>query len=593
MDIKSKYNKDTYIGYLKIKKGGMKIVSGEIDNSIISKRDDIINHLKNVLSGGKKLKEKYLKKYFKALGGKYVRSDLIGLSDDKNSSLKDVHKLLKLSSKKNIPLVKVLDTFKGSAPSLYKALEYKIGGVSDNDNDTDSQPDLEPSELKENKYKLIKLNNGDGVLLKYIQDENAKSAVQNDWENVGENAIQKIFIVELVNKKGWDIKNPSTWIYKDLIAWIKDINQRFKVEIDGYKIDPKYGHRLGSIMNYLIGLNTPVSYNLRSFLMFQYFNHENGIPENFTYIPIVNRNNKLNLEIIIAWWTLEISFSYIQGEQFIRCKSHNGCNDVCDADLRALIQVAKIFKGTLNKTDATTKKKIEGYFNGVYYANLWNKNLDIPTEYMNDIWTKKIKCESTGGHRRYSTTYKSYHPEQRIIGKRNGGYYNNSNYMNNDDNINNRINDMQNYENPNYINNDDNIIEPYSDNINNRINDMQNYENPNHINNDDNIIEPYSNNMQNNNNSYYMNNDRKIMRPYLNDITKNNRNKIMRPYSNNMIKVKNIDKSSDINNINNNYDDNMYGGSNFELNKLRVEIGRSNFDLELNNLRLEILNLRR
>jgi len=37
------YNKDTYIGYLKVKKGGMKVVQGEIDNKIISKRNKILN----------------------------------------------------------------------------------------------------------------------------------------------------------------------------------------------------------------------------------------------------------------------------------------------------------------------------------------------------------------------------------------------------------------------------------------------------------------------------------------------------------------------------------------------------------------------
>ena len=46
---KSRYDKDTYIGYLKLKHGGMKIVPGEIDNSIIqfSGKNRLSNHLLN------------------------------------------------------------------------------------------------------------------------------------------------------------------------------------------------------------------------------------------------------------------------------------------------------------------------------------------------------------------------------------------------------------------------------------------------------------------------------------------------------------------------------------------------------------------
>ena len=31
------YNKDTYIGYLKLKNGGMKVIPGDVDNQIIQK----------------------------------------------------------------------------------------------------------------------------------------------------------------------------------------------------------------------------------------------------------------------------------------------------------------------------------------------------------------------------------------------------------------------------------------------------------------------------------------------------------------------------------------------------------------------------
>jgi hypothetical protein len=129
-----KYNKDTYIGYLKMKKGGMKIISGDKDEKIISVRNKILGHLDKVLSGGKRLKEKNIKKYFKALGGKYVRNDMCISGDNsnckggKNVSIEGAHKLLKLISKKNLPIESALDIFKGSAPQLYEKLENKIKG---------------------------------------------------------------------------------------------------------------------------------------------------------------------------------------------------------------------------------------------------------------------------------------------------------------------------------------------------------------------------------------------------------------------------------------------------------------------------------
>jgi len=120
------YNKNTYIGYLKVKKGGMKIIPGDIDTTINNKRTKIINHLKKVLSGGKSLKEKNIKKYFKALGGKYIRGGMVGSNEDKNSSIRNADKLLKLSAKNKLPLYKILSIFKGSAPTLYNVLDTKV-----------------------------------------------------------------------------------------------------------------------------------------------------------------------------------------------------------------------------------------------------------------------------------------------------------------------------------------------------------------------------------------------------------------------------------------------------------------------------------
>ena len=129
-----KYNKKTYIGYLKMKNGGMKIIPGDMDEKIISTRNKILNHLDVVLSGGKRLKEKNIKKYFQALGGKYVRNDMCISGDNSNCkggksvSVDGAHKLLKLISKKDLPIDSALETFKGSAPQLYEKLETKIKG---------------------------------------------------------------------------------------------------------------------------------------------------------------------------------------------------------------------------------------------------------------------------------------------------------------------------------------------------------------------------------------------------------------------------------------------------------------------------------
>ena len=150
-----KSNNDTYIGYIKMKKGGMKIISGDKDDKIISVRNKILSHLNKVFSGGKRLKEKNIKKYFKALGGKYVRNDICSSGNNSNCkggkkiSIEGAHKLLKLISKKNLPIENALEIFKGSAPQLYKKLENKLSGGfyssnnddDDNNNDNDNNDD--------------------------------------------------------------------------------------------------------------------------------------------------------------------------------------------------------------------------------------------------------------------------------------------------------------------------------------------------------------------------------------------------------------------------------------------------------------------
>ena len=163
MNNKPQFNKDTYIGYLKIKKGGMKIIPGDIDNSIISKRNKILNHLKKVLSGGKSLKTKYIGKYFTALGGKYIRSNIDGSDKDKKVSISGAHKLLKYSSMNNFLIEDVLTKFKGSAPSLYQELENIIkGGLRNNNKDMyggNTQFDYELNELRNEINHIRNFNN--------------------------------------------------------------------------------------------------------------------------------------------------------------------------------------------------------------------------------------------------------------------------------------------------------------------------------------------------------------------------------------------------------------------------------------------------
>jgi hypothetical protein len=127
---KSNYNKNTYIGYLKLQNGGIKVIPGDRDNKIIGNRDKVLTHLTDVFSGGQKLKEKNIEKYFKALEGKYVRGKMNLPDTVKGGSeqiVKDAHKLIKLSLNKNLPIETVLNKFKGSGPKLYSKLESIIG----------------------------------------------------------------------------------------------------------------------------------------------------------------------------------------------------------------------------------------------------------------------------------------------------------------------------------------------------------------------------------------------------------------------------------------------------------------------------------
>ena len=133
-----KYNKETYIGHFKLKNGGMKIIDDSTDKKILKNRNKILKHLEKVLTGGKSLKDKNIEKYFKALDGKYIRNDICTSGDSRgckkgqNIVIGGAHKLLKLAAKKDFDLEKVLNKFKGSAPTLYEKLENKISGGNNN-----------------------------------------------------------------------------------------------------------------------------------------------------------------------------------------------------------------------------------------------------------------------------------------------------------------------------------------------------------------------------------------------------------------------------------------------------------------------------
>jgi hypothetical protein len=90
----------------------------EFFNLFGTSKNSTLNHLDLVLSKQKKLREKNLGKYYRALGGNY--------KIDSDKSLNDSYRLFKLGVKNNIDVNKLVQKFKGSAPKLYSKLERKI-----------------------------------------------------------------------------------------------------------------------------------------------------------------------------------------------------------------------------------------------------------------------------------------------------------------------------------------------------------------------------------------------------------------------------------------------------------------------------------
>jgi hypothetical protein len=124
------YNKDTYIGYLKLKNGGMKIVEGDEDNKIIEERNTILKHLVETINKTLPLMNEYLILYAKALEGKYIRNHICKLdnNDDCKNEIETVKKISKKLIKKALQLkmYNILSIYKEHAPKLTNAMQKKI-----------------------------------------------------------------------------------------------------------------------------------------------------------------------------------------------------------------------------------------------------------------------------------------------------------------------------------------------------------------------------------------------------------------------------------------------------------------------------------
>jgi hypothetical protein len=135
----AEYNDSTYIGFLKIKDGGVKVVQGGEDNKIIKSRDYVLKEL----SGGLKKNTLPLTRfpeYFSALEGKYVRNVMCGSgSSGCVEARKRVKKITEQTIKGGMKQYgdKVKNVFEINAPILYKKLKHNFkyrGGVAGEDN---------------------------------------------------------------------------------------------------------------------------------------------------------------------------------------------------------------------------------------------------------------------------------------------------------------------------------------------------------------------------------------------------------------------------------------------------------------------------
>ena len=126
-DSKSVYDKDTYIGHLKIKKGGMKIIGGTEDDNINQNREKVLDHLNDTLDNKINIDPNNIPNYYKALEGTYVRSLICPDDNDEDCqnkvdyAVKHGYKLSKLLAKKL--KIKSKDYLKENAPKLYQQIK--------------------------------------------------------------------------------------------------------------------------------------------------------------------------------------------------------------------------------------------------------------------------------------------------------------------------------------------------------------------------------------------------------------------------------------------------------------------------------------
>jgi hypothetical protein len=129
------YDASTYIGYLKQKNGGFKIVGGEQDNKIIKNRDYILKELLGGLKNNN-LNISRFPEYFSALEGKYIRNVMQGSGNtDAIVARQRTKKITEKTIKGGFKLYgdKVKNILEINAPVLYKKFEKKFkvaGGVS-------------------------------------------------------------------------------------------------------------------------------------------------------------------------------------------------------------------------------------------------------------------------------------------------------------------------------------------------------------------------------------------------------------------------------------------------------------------------------
>jgi hypothetical protein len=226
----AEHNDSTYIGFLKIKNGGIKIIKGGIDTKIIKSRDYVLKEL----SGGLKRNELPISRfpeYFSALEGKYVRNVMCGSGRDTCiDARKRVKKITEKVIKGGMKLYgdKVKHMFEINAPILYKKFEhnFKRGGAAGSDNWDALWKSSKP---KMDKVRALASNlyNNDNKPTKDYKEELKKHLKNNDEE-------RHAFI------EGYSFLNKSE---NDIPILVSSIDLEYKkIKEDSKKSDPFCNH---------------------------------------------------------------------------------------------------------------------------------------------------------------------------------------------------------------------------------------------------------------------------------------------------------------------------------------------------------------